>query len=78
MAFFQCKYAFSYENMTFISIKEEEQAGAELGQAQLKLELELCFTSFEICCIKLVRLYQLSGPIPSKSDFKWLRYCQKY
>ena len=24
------------------------QAGAELGQAQLKLELELCYTSFEI------------------------------
>ena len=26
----------------------QEQAGAELGQAQLKLELELCHTSFEI------------------------------
>ena len=24
--------------------KAEQQAGAELGQAQLKLELELCFT----------------------------------
>ena len=61
-----------------INFKKMKQAGAELGQAQLKLELELCFTSFEICCIKLVRLYQLSGPIPSRSDFKWLRYCQKY
>ena len=43
---------------------KNKQAGAELGQAQLKLELELCFTSFEICCIKLVGLYQLRGPIP--------------
>ena len=31
-----------------------EQAGAELGQAQLKLELELSFTWFKICCIKLI------------------------
>ena len=30
------------------------QAGAELGQAQLKLELELSFTWFKICCIKLI------------------------
>ena len=28
--------------------KWEKQAGAELGQAQLKLELELCYISFEI------------------------------
>ena len=30
------------------------QAGAELGQAQLKLEMEFYFTSFKICSIKLV------------------------
>ena len=29
------------------------EAGAELGQAQLKLELELSFTLFMIFCIKL-------------------------
>ena len=28
--------------------KQIEQAGAELGHAQLKLELELCYTSFGI------------------------------
>ena len=39
------------------SVNIVKQAGAELGQAQLKLELELCFTSFEICCINLFRLY---------------------
>ena len=31
-----------------------KQAGAELGQAQLKLELELSFTWFKICFIKLI------------------------
>ena len=35
-------------------ISLRKQAGAELGQAQLKLELELSFTWFEICCIKLI------------------------
>ena len=39
--------------------QEEEQAGTVLGQAQLKLELELNFTSFKICCIKLVKLVKL-------------------
>ena len=34
-----------------------EQAGTVLGQAQLKLELY--FTSFKICCIKLVKLDKL-------------------
>ena len=40
----------------FEMVKEwniKKQAGAELDQPQLKLELELCFTSFEICLIKL-------------------------
>ena len=32
-----------------------KQAGAKLGQAQVKLELEVCFPSFEICFIKRVR-----------------------
>ena len=30
-----------------------KQAGTELGQAQLKLELELSFTWFKFCWIKL-------------------------
>ena len=36
--------------------KKSEQAEAELGQAQLKLELKLGFTSFNICCIKLINI----------------------
>ena len=32
----------------------KKHAGAELGQAQLKLELELSFTWFQIFCIKLI------------------------
>ena len=32
----------------------EEQAGTELGQAQLKLELDLSFTWSKFCCIKLI------------------------
>ena len=36
--------------------QKEKQAGTVLGQAQLKLELELYFTSFKICCIKLIQL----------------------
>ena len=31
-----------------------KQAGAKLGQAQLKLEMELCSFWFKICCIKLI------------------------
>ena len=34
--------------------KYKKQAGAELGQAQLKLELELSFTWFKIFCIKFI------------------------
>ena len=34
--------------------KKAEQAGAELGQAQLKLELELSFTWFKFCCIQFI------------------------
>ena len=34
--------------------KNNKQAVAELGQVQLKLELELSFTSLKICCIKLI------------------------
>ena len=37
-------------------LNEVKQAGTKLGQAQLKLELELYFTSFKICCIKLIQL----------------------
>ena len=56
---------------------KKKQAVTVLGQAQLKLELELYFTSFKNCCIKLiklVKLYYLSGAtfllIPSKSNWK--------
>ena len=38
---------------------KKKQAGTVLGQAQLKLELELYLTSFKICCIKLVKLVKL-------------------
>ena len=34
--------------------QKDKQAGAELGQAQLKLELELIFTRFKIFFIKLI------------------------
>ena len=42
-----------------INGKNKNQAGTVLGQAQLKMELELYFTSFKICCIKLIKLYKL-------------------
>ena len=37
--------------------QNKRQAGTALGQAQLKLQLEL--TSFKICCIKLIILDEL-------------------
>ena len=37
----------------FLVEKNVQQAGTELGQAQLKLELELNFTWFKFCSIKL-------------------------
>ena len=40
-------------------IKSAQQAGTVLGQAQLKLELELYFTSLKIGCIKLIKLVKL-------------------
>ena len=42
-------------NLCKISAKNKarKQAAAELGQAQLQLKLELSFTKFKICCIKL-------------------------
>ena len=39
----------------------EAGAGAELGQAQLKLKLELCYTSFEILSFRLLQLVVASG-----------------
>ena len=45
---------FMYE--MYVNIK---QAGTVLGQAQLKLEIELWFTKFKICCIKLIQLVKL-------------------
>ena len=38
--------------MRKVDDREKKQAGAELGQAQLKLELG--FTSIKICCITLM------------------------
>ena len=43
------------------SKNNKKQAGAELGQAQLKLELELCYTSFEILSYRLLQLEVASG-----------------
>ena len=43
----------------FTNINITKQAGTVLGQAQLKLELEIYFTSFKICCIKLVKIVKL-------------------
>ena len=40
--------AVSSDLLQFLDPEIKKQAGAELGQAQLKLELELCYTSFEI------------------------------
>ena len=34
--------------------QKDKQAGAERGQAQLKLGLKLIFTWFKILCIKLI------------------------
>ena len=39
-----------------LSKKIGKQAWTVLGQAQLKLELELYFTSFKICSMKLIQL----------------------
>ena len=68
--------------------KMVKQAGTVLGKAQLKLELELYFTSIKIYIIKfqlkmdeIVRSYQFSGPalvfISSKSDLNLanMYYC---
>ena len=33
---------------------KRKQAGTYLGQTQLKLELELGFTKFKICCIEII------------------------
>ena len=47
----------SISNSDWYKLKNtNEQAGTELGQAQLKLELELSFTWFKFCCIKLIDL----------------------
>ena len=39
-------------------INKKEQAGTVLGHAQRKLELY--FTPFKICCIKLIKLVKLN------------------
>ena len=55
---FHCKH-FSYEVLTkkgHLSNKTKQQAGAELGQAQLKLELELCYTSSVLIKLKIAEL----------------------
>ena len=53
------------------NINNHKQAGTVLGQAQLKLELELYFTSFKICCIKLIKLVKLK-------QFSLLSVCAKF
>ena len=44
-----------------ITIMQKVQAETKLGQAQLKLELELSFTSFKICCITKILLATLTA-----------------
>ena len=46
---------------TLFSVQSKllKQAGTVLGQAQLKLELEIHFTTFKICRIKLVKLVKM-------------------
>ena len=41
-------------NISTEILNKWQQAGAELDQAQLKQELELSFTWFTFCCIKLI------------------------
>ena len=45
----------SCDLLDFVNIKisklYKKQAGAELGQAQVQLKLELSLTWFKICCI---------------------------
>ena len=40
--------------------KRVQQAGTILGQAHLKLKLELCFTLLKISCVKLIELVKLN------------------
>ena len=67
------RFSLKCSNLSILDLEKCSffKAGAELGQAQLKLELELCYTSFEICYIE----HELSELIPLKSDLKWSRYC---
>ena len=57
--------------------EKTEQAGAELGQAQLKLGLDLTSTNLHWKARNLVLLYLLSRPTfhftPLQSNLKWLR-----
>ena len=50
-------FCYLYTNFVFVKVSDNKQAGAELGQAQLKLELKLGFTEFKICCIELINKY---------------------
>ena len=65
-------------NMSAAARKQDKQAGTVLGQAQLKLELELYFTSLKICCIKLIKLVKLHklGGATSFILQNLLRNCQ--
>ena len=64
MSLVKTKFIFEYlTKCCFGKIKfhlKSKQAGAELGQAQLKLELELCYTSFEILSYRLLQLVVVS------------------
>ena len=51
-----------YKKLSMIlRLKKIRQAGAECGQAQLKLELKLCYKSFEILSYSLLQLVVASG-----------------
>ena len=46
-----------------------KQAGAVLCQAQIKLELELSFSSLQICCIKLKTRENLLATFTATNDY---------
>ena len=55
-------------NMTSWAINKFKQAGAELGQAQFKLELDFTLIFFRFCLIELVGITAVSGSLWIASD----------
>ena len=55
----------------FVWGKILKQAGAKLGHAQFKLELEQRFTWIKICCIKLINKQDLVFSVKLKLGISW-------